>query len=65
MHALCADSQTHQIIKHLGMGHMMCETFAIAHHNAYILNSEGEKNRIGAMLAPHVKHLIAINSLAR
>lgn len=35
MHALCADSQTHESLKHLGMGHMLCETFAIAHHNSY------------------------------
>jgi len=69
MHALCCDSQTHESIKHLGMAHMLGETFAISHHNAY--NNLGTKASpkgntvIGDMLAPHFTNLIGINHLAR
>lgn len=67
MHALCADSQTHEILKHLGMSHMIGETFAISHHNAYNhLAQKKEGNTvIGAMLSPHFINLIGINNLAR
>lgn len=69
-HAMTADSQTHEILKHLGMSHMIGETFAISHHNAYnckALNSkyDGDNKAIGEMLAPHFVNLIAINNLAR
>lgn len=47
MHALCADSQTHQIVKHLGMGHMLCETFAVAHHNTYYYKPWCRKDQTG------------------
>lgn len=71
MHALCADSQTHEITKHLGMGHMLGETMAMAHHNTYNhLASKSKKfdndnKDIGKMLAPHFVNLIAINHMAR
>lgn len=70
MHALCADSMTHEIIKHLGMGHMLGETFAIAHNNTYYykpwLRPEQKGNsNIGKILAPHFVNLIAINAFAR
>lgn len=69
MHALCADSQTHEIVKHLGMAHMLGETLAISHHNTYYYLAENcgkEGNKaIGEMLAPHFVNLIAINSFAR
>lgn len=45
-HALCADSQTHEIVKHLGMGHMVSEAFAIAHHNTYVHESKMKGNKI-------------------
>lgn len=67
MHALACDSQTHEILKHLGMSHMIGETFAISHHNAYnhlAQRKDGNKN-IGDMLAPHFTNLIGINNLAR
>jgi hypothetical protein len=69
MHALCCDSQTHEILKHLGMSHMIGETFAISHHNAY--NHHGNKDDlkgnkvVGDMLAVHFVNLIGINNLAR
>ncbi|CDW84295.1 arachidonate 15-lipoxygenase [Stylonychia lemnae] len=69
MHALCADSQTHEVLKHLGMSHMIGETFAISHHNAYnhLTNEKGVQGNtvVGDMLAPHFVNLIGINNLAR
>lgn len=52
------------------MGHMMGETFAIAHNNTYIykpwLRPELKGNRdIGKVLEPHFTNLIAINAFAR
>lgn len=53
------------------MGHMLGETFAIAHNNTYYYDKPfwksdlpGNKN-IGAILAPHFVNLIATNSFAR
>lgn len=68
--AICADSQTHECIKHLGMTHMLGETFAIAHHNTYVHLAQKSKHAndnkaIGAFLAPHFINLLAINSLAK
>jgi len=72
MHALCADSQIHESLNHLGMGHMFGEIFAIAHHNAYnYLPNKNHSNKnkgnhvIGQMLKPHFTNLLAINTLAR
>jgi len=70
MHALCADSQTHEMVKHLGMGHMFGETIAIAHHNTYYAKASRQEKAdgnlaMGAMLAPHFTNLIAINNFAR
>jgi hypothetical protein len=52
---------------HLGMSHLLCESFAVAHHNTYRYKNTkftGCKF-IGDMLAPHFINLIAINTLAR
>jgi hypothetical protein len=69
MHALCCDSQTHEILKHLGMSHMIGETFAISHHNAYNHYGNGDDLKgnkvVGDMLAVHFVNLIGINNLAR
>ena len=69
MHALSADSQTHEMVKHLGMGHMMGETFAISHNNTYYYKptrKEVNGNKaIGKMLGTHFVNLIAINAFAR
>jgi hypothetical protein len=67
---MAADSQTHEILKHLGMSHMIGETFAISHHNAYNCYAQKSKHDkdnkdIGTMLAPHFINLIGINHLAR
>lgn len=69
-HVMTADSQTHEILKHLGMSHMIGETFAISHHNAYYSKATSSKydkdnKDIGEMLAPHFINLIGINNLAR
>eukprot|EP00347_Sterkiella_histriomuscorum_P016089 403354533 len=70
MHVMAADSNTHEILKHLGMSHMIGETFAMAHHNTYhFLGSKSkhatDNHAIGAMLLPHFTNLLAINNLAR
>lgn len=70
MHVMACDSQTHEILKHLGMSHMIGETLAMAHHNTYYhLASKSKHDQdnkdIGPMLAPHFTNLIAINNLAR
>lgn len=70
MHALAADSQTHEIVKHLGMAHMLCEALAIAHHNTYNHLAAKPKHTndnktIGNLLAPHFTNLLGINNLAR
>ena len=69
MHVMTADSNTHEILKHLGMSHMLGETFAMSHHNAYnhLVNEHNVKGNtaIGDMLAPHFMNLIGINNLAR
>jgi len=71
MHALCCDAQMHQAVKHLALGHLLGETFAISHHNTYYYKPahNPEKNHgnmaIGDMLAPHFINLIAINGFAR
>ena len=36
MHALSTDANVHESCKHLGMGHMYCESFAIAYHNHFV-----------------------------
>lgn len=67
MHALACDSNMHELLKHLGMAHLLTETFAIAHHNAYTYERNHVKGSktIGAFLKPHFVDLIAINTLAR
>lgn len=67
MHALCTDSNMHEMVKHLGMAHLLTETFAIAHHNTYVYerNHRTGNKTIGAFLKPHFVDLIAINTLAR
>eukprot|EP00347_Sterkiella_histriomuscorum_P017751 403348136 len=67
-HALCADSQTHEIIMHLGMSHLFCEAFAVAHHNTYRYKGNQKLKgckHIGDLLAPHFINLLAINTLGR
>ncbi len=66
-HALAADSQTHEIVMHLGMSHLLCETFAIAHHNTFKYKTTKLKGSkaVGEMLEPHLINLLAINALAR
>lgn len=53
---------------HLGMSHLLCEAFAVAHHNTYKYKGnrklKGSKH-IGEMLTPHFVNLLAINSLGR
>lgn len=72
VNALCGDSATHEIIKHLGMGHLFSEGIAIAHHNTYNYKPRKffDKDRkgvsqIGNFLAAHFVDLIPINTLAR
>ena len=70
MHTLSTDMSVHESVKHLGMAHIYCEQFAIAHHNVYTLNDK-KKNplkghaAIGKLLGLHVTDLIAVNHLAR
>ncbi|CDW77802.1 allene oxide synthase 8r-lipoxygenase fusion protein [Stylonychia lemnae] len=68
-HALCADSQAHEIIMHLGMAHLMCEPIAVAHHNTYSYKATANRFKgckyIGDILSPHFINLIAINTLGR
>jgi hypothetical protein len=64
---LAADAQEHEMMKHLGMAHMLVETFAIAHNNTYGCPDSEEDGdlRVGLLLAPHFIDLLALNGLAR
>lgn len=67
-HAMAADSQTHEIIMHLGMSHLFTEAFAVAHHNTFKYKGNAKLRgckHIGEMLAPHFVNLLAINALGR
>jgi Lipoxygenase len=67
-HALAADSQTHEIIMHLGMAHLFTEPFAVAHHNTFKYKGNAKLRgckHIGEMLEPHFVNLLAINALGR
>lgn len=63
---MACDSVMHESFTHLGMGHLVCETFAIAHHNAYVAkkNLKGHEG-IHELLAAHFVDLLGLNSLAR
>jgi hypothetical protein len=56
---MSADSVRHEAFTHLGMGHLLTETFAIAHHNVYNSMMSGKltkadgRTELGIMLAPH------------
>ena len=64
--AMSADSVKHEAFTHLLLSHLVCETFAIAHHNAYIaVNDLKGKSEIGAMLGIHFIDLLPLNNLAR
>lgn len=60
LHLACADNQYHQFIYHLGFAHLAMEPAAIAHHNVF-----PKDHPIGALLAPHFRDTIGINTLAR
>jgi Lipoxygenase len=64
--ALSADSCRHESFTHLGLAHLLSETFAIAHHNTYVSpnNLKGE-TLVGDLLKPHFIDLIPLNALAR
>ena len=49
------------------MGHLVVETFAISHHNAYNCPNKKLKGNplIGDLLRPHFTDLIALNTAAR
>lgn len=66
--AMSADSVRHESFTHLGLGHLLTEAFAIAHHNTYISPNSDKligSTLIGDLLRPHFTNLLAINSLAR
>lgn len=67
---LNCDSQVHEALKHLGMSHLLSETFAIAHHNTYNHLAEkskhdGDNKAIGEFLRPHFTNMLGVNNLAR
>lgn len=63
---MSADSVRHESFSHLGLSHLFCETFAIAHHNVYVVpNKLAGKREVGSLLLPHFTDLLAINALAR
>jgi hypothetical protein len=65
--AITADSVKHEAFTHLALSHLVCETFAIAHHNAYVANQDERtgKSEVGHMLFVHFFDLLPLNSLAR
>jgi hypothetical protein len=64
--AMSADSVKHEAFTHLALSHLVCETFAIAHHNAYIANrTRPGRAEVGHLLAVHFIDLLPLNSLAR
>lgn len=67
MHTLSADLSVHESLKHLGMGHLYCEAFAIAHNNTYVVNKKKLNGSLlmGALLEPHITSLVALNIAAR
>jgi Lipoxygenase len=79
MHALCADFNAHESIRHLAMGHLYCEPFAIAHNNVYAqktltYDTNGSKpipdnyrkmEILGKLLKPHFVDLLPVNEAAR
>ena len=67
MHVLATDTSVHEAVKHLGMSHLYCESFAIAHHNCFVYSGWFSSNNhpIGQLLDNHIGNILAINALAR
>ena len=67
MHVLATDTSVHESVKHLGMSHLYCESFAIAHHNCFVYSGWFSSNHhpIGQLLDNHIGNILAINALAR
>jgi hypothetical protein len=67
MHRLSADLSVHEASKHLGMGHLYCEAFAIAHNNVYVVNKKKIPGSLlmGNLIKPHITSLVALNIAAR
>jgi hypothetical protein len=64
--AMAADSVMHEAFTHLALGHLICETFAIAYHNAYVASQDKSgRPEVGSMMGVHFVDLLPLNSLAR